>query len=83
MSTIIKPLGTEQSISSANTVANSNLVRVTYTGGTSSVLTFANSGGTYANLTIMSSLPTVIVTKQSSDTLQGTSLIAVPIAYRN
>lgn len=74
---IIKPLGVEISVSSANTVADSVLVRV-YNGGSAGVLNV----GSYANLTIASA-ESVIVEKASTDTIQGTDMLAVPVGYRS
>lgn len=74
---IIKPLGVQISIASANTVANSVLVRV-YNGGSAGVLNV----GDYANLTLAST-ESVIVEKATTDTIQGTDMLAVPIGYRS
>lgn len=77
---ILKVLGTQISIASANTVANSNLVRIINTGA-AAVLTIANSGGTYANLTV-SNTESLIIEKAAADTLTGANMLAVPVAYR-
>lgn len=77
---ILKVLGSEVSLSSANTVANSVLVRVINTGA-AAVLHIANSGGEYANLTV-SNVQYVVISKQPSDTLTGANMLAVPVAYR-
>lgn len=77
---ILKVLGTQISIASANTVANSNLVRIINTGA-AAVLTIANSGGTYANLTV-SNTESLIIEKATADTLTGANMLAVPVAYR-
>ena len=78
---ILKPLSTEVALTSNTTVANSTLVRVINTGA-AAVLTFANSGVTYASLTI-SNTQYVVVQKASTATLQGTNMLGVPIAYKN
>ena len=78
---IIKPLSTEVALTSNTTVANSTLVRVINT-GVAAVLTFANAGVTYANLNV-SNTQYIIVQKAPSDTLQGTSMLGVPLAYKN
>jgi len=81
MSSIYKLLGNEISISSANTVVNSNLVRVICT--TSSVITFAYANGTaYANTTMATS-EVAIFQKNTTDTIAGSNMRATPIAYRN
>lgn len=77
---ILKVLGTQISIASANTVANSNLVRIINTGA-AAVLTLANSGGTYANITV-SNTESIIVEKALLDTVAGTNMLAVPVAYK-
>lgn len=77
---ILKPQGVEIALSANSTVANSTLVRVINTGATG-VLTFANSGVTYANLTV-SNTQYVVVQKSASDTLQGTNMLATPIAWK-
>jgi hypothetical protein len=74
---IIKPLGVQISIGSANTVANSVLVRV-YNGGSAGVLNVGN----YANLTLASS-ESVIIEKAKTDTIQGTDMLAIPVGYRS
>lgn len=78
---IIKPLSTEVALTSNTTVANSTLVRVINT-GVAAVLTFANAGVTYANLTV-SNTQYIIVQKAPTDTLQGTNMLGVPLAYKN
>lgn len=77
---ILKPLGAEISISSANTVANSVLVRVINTGA-AAVLHLANAGGEYANLTV-SNAQYVVIQKQTTDTLTGANMLAVPVSYK-
>ena len=73
---IIKVLGPEISIASANTVANSILVRVINTGA-SAVLNI----GTTGNVTITNT-ETIIVEKGATDTLTGANMRAVPVAYK-
>lgn len=78
---ILKVLGAEISIGTANTVSNSNLVRVINTGA-AAVLNIANSGGVYANVTV-SNTESVIIEKATTDTLTGANMLAAPIAYRH
>lgn len=73
---IIKILGPEISIGSANTVSNASLVRV-YNGGAAAVLNIGSIG----NVTIASA-ESVIVEKAPSDTLTGTGMLAAPVAYK-
>ena len=76
---ILKVLGAEISIASANTVANASLVRVINTGA-AAVLNIANAGGVYANLTVTNTEP-LIIQKSTSDTLTGANMRAAPIAF--
>jgi len=79
--TTYKPLGAEISIASANTVANSGLVRILNTSGSTQVLTLANTGGTYANITVVNGQE-LIIKKLNADTVQMTGGLSVPIAYQ-
>ena len=74
---IIKVLGPEISISSANTVGNAPLVRVFNTGATA-VLNIGSTG----NVTVTNTIA-IIVEKQPTDTLTGTNMVAVPVAYKD
>ena len=73
---ILKVLGPEISIGTANTVANSNLVRVINTGA-AAVLNIGSVG----NVTVTNT-EAVIVEKEPTDTLTGTGMVAAPIAFR-
>jgi hypothetical protein len=73
---IFKILGPEISIGTANTVANSNLVRVVNTGA-AAVLNIGSVG----NVTVTNT-EAVIVEKEPTETLTGTGMVAVPIAFR-
>lgn len=73
---ILKVLGPEISIGTANTVANSNLVRVINTGA-AAVLNVGSVG----NVTVTNT-EAVIVEKESTETLTGTGMVAAPIAFR-
>jgi hypothetical protein len=77
---IIKPQGFEVALTANSTVANSTLVRVINTGA-AGALTFANAGTAYANLTV-SNTESVVVQKSPTDTLQGSNMLAVPIAWK-
>lgn len=77
---VLKPLGPEVALTANTTVANSTLVRVLNTGA-AGVLTFANAGVTYANMTV-SNTQYVVVQKSPTDTLQGTNMVAVPVAWK-
>ena len=73
---ILKVLGPEISIATANTVANSNLVRVINTGA-AAVLNIGSVG----NVTVTNT-EAVIVEKEPTETLTGTGMVAAPIAFR-
>lgn len=81
MTAVYKFKGTEISISSANTVANSVLVRVTGSNA-NGVLTIANTTATVANVTLLPN-EVIVVEKATTETVQGTNMRAVPVAYRN
>jgi hypothetical protein len=80
MEMILKPLGPEVSIATANTVSNSNLVRIINTGA-AAVLHLANTGGEYANITV-SNLQYIVIQKANADTLTGANMLACPVAYK-
>jgi hypothetical protein len=83
MSSVYKLLGTELSISSANTVSTAKVVRVVNVTNAITVLTVAYSNGTsYGNTTIAPN-ETLIVEKSPTDTVAGSNLRASSIAYRN
>lgn len=78
---ILKPLGAEISIASANVVGSATLVRV-INSGAAAVLHFKTTSGTeYANLTV-SNAEFVVVQKAATDTLTGANMLAVPVAYK-
>lgn len=87
---IIKPLGPEVPITTANTVVSTNantvpgvmLVRVINTGATAVLHLAANTGTEYANISISNS-EYVVIEKQKTDTLTGANMLAVPVAQRN
>lgn len=80
---IIKPLGAQVALTSANSVANSVLVYIVNTGAAATAnIAYANAT-VYANVTVTNTYPT-IVQKSGSDLIAGTStMFAVPVAYKN
>ncbi|CAB5221135.1 hypothetical protein UFOVP245_79 [uncultured Caudovirales phage] len=80
MSAVVKLTGIQVSIGSANTVANCNLARVYCS--SSGVLTLANTTATYANVTLATG-ESMVIEKAPTDTLAGSGMVAVPVAYRN
>lgn len=78
----IKLLGAERAISTANNFGNTaNLCRIVNPGA-AAVLNIAYANGVvYANTTVTNTQP-IIVVKDLTDTLQGTGMLATPVAYR-
>lgn len=81
MTTIVKLLGAEISIASANTVGGANLVRVINT-GSAAILNVANTTAVYANCTVAQN-ESVTIEKAATDTVTGANMRAAPIAFRN
>lgn len=78
---IIKPIDTEISVTTANTVYNSKLVRVYATANT--IVTITDGEGTNNSFTVPSGSVT-IVEKGVSDTLSGSAaILCTPISYKN
>ena len=80
---IIKPLSSEISIGTANTVANGTLVRVTNptAGHVVVTVTLANAA-VVGTLTVLSNTE-VLVEKTSLGKVQGTGLLGTSVAYRS
>lgn len=82
MANILKIIGAEVALTSANTVGNATLVRVINTGALA-VLNVAYSNGTvYANVSV-SNVESVAVQKTATDTLTGANMRGAPIAFGN
>lgn len=78
---IYKLTGPEVAIGSANTVANSTLVRVINTGAAAVLnVAYANSL-VYANTTVANT-GDIIIQKGATDTLTGANMRATPLAYK-
>lgn len=76
----IKVKGQEIDLSTANTVNNSSLVRVFAVGAT--VLTFANTSGTYGTFSMAAGSDEVFI-KEPTDTVASSSTVkCVPVAYK-
>lgn len=80
---ILKLLGAEIGISTANCFSNTaNLVRIINTGAAASCNVAYSNGTVYANVTI-GNTESVIIEKNVTDLIQGSSTMkAVPVAYR-
>jgi hypothetical protein len=80
---IYKFLGQEISINSANSVANSVLVRVVNPTTSNTVLLVQYSNGTtYASGTVLANSD-IVVQKNPTDLLIGSNQLASPVAYKN
>lgn len=79
---IIKPLGTLIAVTSANTVANSNLVRIHTTSATT--VTVANStGSTLGSISIPANF-VEILEKHATDTIAcSVAANCTPVAYKS
>ena len=76
-----KPLANEISLTTANTVANSTLVRVANDQSAAVLITVA--GTISGTITVLSKQEAIIV-KQPTDTLAANAAVfAVPIAYKD
>lgn len=79
---IIKPLGPLVSVTTANTVANSNLVRIHTTSTTT--VTVANSTGTTLGTFSIPANFVEIIEKHATDTIAcTTSSNCTPVAYKS
>ena len=82
MSAVYKFIGAEISISSANTVSLSKLVRITNVANAVTVLQLTDGSANTANTTLVP-YEVVTIEKATTDTVAGANLRAAPIAYRN
>lgn len=83
MSAVYKFLGAEISISSANTVSNSKMIRVVNVANSLAVLQLQDSNGANTANSTLAPYEVMTVEKATTDTASGTNLRATPIAYRN
>lgn len=82
MASILKVLGAEVSLASANAVGNATCVRVINTGATAKLnIAFANSV-VYANVSV-SNVESVAIQKNPTDLLTGANMLGAPIAFGN
>jgi hypothetical protein len=78
---IIKPLASEISVTAANTVGNSRLVRA-YAAAVS-VVTIANEDGVVGTFTVPAASVTLIE-KEPLNTISGTTaLLCTPVSYKS
>lgn len=82
MTAVIKLLGAQLSIANANTVANSNLVRV-YNSGTAAILSLGPNNSVITSNCTLAQYESITLEKLPTDCVTGTGMLAVPIAYRN
>lgn len=77
---IYKFSANEISISTANTVWNNPIIRVINPMNQGSVATIANSSANIASFSVRGDTEIIIV-KTNTDTIQGSGLVASPVAY--
>lgn len=87
MSEVLKLVGSEMTLTTANNVSTARLVRLQETGGlASSVITqkTADGSSTIGTVTLYKGT-TIVVEKAPTDTLASSAgtVVAVPVAYRN
>jgi len=80
---IIKLLGQQIALTSANSIANAGLVYIVNSGAAATAnIAYANST-VYANVTVTNTFP-VIIQKTAGDLITGTStMFAAPIAFKH
>lgn len=78
---IVKPLSTEISVTSANTISDGKLIRLY--AAADSVVTVANTSGPIGSFTLPAGSVT-LVEKNKTDTIAGsTALLCTPISYKS
>lgn len=80
---IIKPLGDEISINStANNVGANKVIRVVNSGTANTVLLFKYANGTQYGSTTVLGNSEIIIVKEPTDVIIGSSMLATPVAYK-
>jgi len=83
MPDIVKLVGSEISLSTANTVSLATVVRI-YNNSTVSVLTVKNAAATQLGNTTIIAGGLIYLSKQSTDTITSSvAVLATPVAYTN
>lgn len=78
---LIKLLGPQVSIATANDVGLSNTIRIVNTGAAATLnLAYAN-GTVYANTTV-SNTESIVLVKKETDLVTGANMLASPVQYR-
>jgi hypothetical protein len=80
MASVVKLLGAEIAITTANTVGNATAIRVINTGAAASMNVAYSNGVVYANATITNT-EIAYIQKSSTDTVIGANMKAAPIAF--
>ena len=83
MTAVIKLLGPQLSIAAANTVANSNLIRVYNTGAAAALLSLGPNNSVITSNCTLAQYESITLEKLPTDCVTGTGMLAVPVAYRN
>jgi hypothetical protein len=79
---IIKPLGAEVAIGSANNISNATLIRVINTGALAQMNVAYANGTVYANVSV-SNTESIVIQKAATDTVTGANMKAAPIAFKH
>lgn len=79
---LIQVLGTEASITTATTVGNAHVVRLYHTGGSDTLVTIKNSGGTTLGTFTLKADEVTFVKKAATDTITcADATLAVSVAF--
>lgn len=78
---ILKPIGAQTAIGTANSVANATVVVITNVDAAAQTLTRAYSNGTSIATMLVLANTQMLIEKDPTDTLAGTNCVATAIAY--
>jgi len=78
---ILKPIGAQTAIGTANSVANSTVVIITNIDAAAQTLTRAYSNGTTISTMLVLANTQYLIEKEPTDTLAATNCVATAIAY--
>jgi len=78
---ILKPIGAQTAIGTANSVANSTVVIITNIDAAAQTLTRAYGNGTTISTMLVLANTQYLIEKEPTDTLAATNCVATAIAY--
>jgi len=78
---ILKPIGAQTAIGTANSVANSTVVIITNIDAAAQTLTRAYSNGVTISTMLVLANTQYLIEKEPTDTLAATNCVATAIAY--